>query len=275
MTLYMEQELRKRKLSVSDVLKIAAADGIPSVDVIGVSGKAIRAYQTAMQQTGVGVYCYISYVSMFRSEASILKTLDRTMQNAKALGAKLNMIVPYLPIIDNRKACKLGRDRTLNKLVDGFRLAVRKGREYGLTVCFETTPQEDIRLSGIEDCRFVLERVPELGLVFDTANMLPHGDETLAYYEALKAHIVHVHLKDVALTEAEPSIFPDERTADGKRMQCAVFGEGVIPVREVYRRMIADGYKGRFAIEYMRPKRGDCTADEHTICLEKHLTAIQ
>ena len=34
----------------------------------------------------------------------------------------------------------------------------------------------------------MLERVPGLGLVFDTANMLPHGDDTLTYYEALKEH---------------------------------------------------------------------------------------
>ena len=275
MTLYMEPELRTRKMSVAEVLQTASAEGIPDIDVIGIKGKAIDAYRAAMAETGVGIYCYISYVSMFGNEASITKALDSTMKNAAALGAELNMIVPYLPIIDNRKARKHGREWTLHKLVEGFRIAVRKGVEYGLKVCFETTPQEDIRLSGIDDCRFVLENVPGLGLVFDTANMLPHGDETLAYYEALKDHIVHVHLKDVSLAEAKPSIFPDERTPDGRRMQCVAFGEGVIPVKEVYDRMIQDGYKGRFAIEYARPKNGLCSREEHLVHLKKHLAAIE
>ena len=81
------------------------------------------------------------------------------MRVAKDLGAEFFMIVPYYPVIDNRKAQKSGKQKTLDQLVSGFALAVEKGKEYGLKVCFETTPQEDIRLSGIEDCRYVLVRV--------------------------------------------------------------------------------------------------------------------
>ena len=274
MTLNFRRELVRKTMTVEDVLRLAADEQIPYVDILALDRKAIPAYQSAMAKTGVKLCCYISTISLFPGEASQRKSLGKNMSAARELGAALFMIVPYYPILDNRKARKNGRQWTLDRLVSGFALAVEKGKEYGLKVCFETTPQEDIRLSGIEDCRYVLERVPGLGLVFDTANMLPHGDDTLTYYEALKEHIVHVHLKDVALSEAPRSIFPDERTADGRRMQCVPFGEGVIPVTEVYLRMLADGYTGCFAIEYARPKHELCTAEEHRENLARHLAAL-
>lgn len=275
MTLNLRRELTKKIMTVEDTLRLAANEQIPCVDILGVQGRAIPAYQFAMAKTGVKVCCYISTLSLFSGEKSLRKSLEKNMNVARELGAALFMIVPYYPVLDNHKARKNGRQWTLDQLVSGFALAVEKGKEYGLKVCFETTPQEDIRLSGIEDCRYVLERVPGLGLVFDTANMLPHGDDTLAYYEALKEYIVHVHLKDVALSEAPRSLFPDERAADGRRMRCVPFGEGVIPVKEIYHRMLADGYTGHFAIEYARPKLELCTTEEHRQNLEKHLVALE
>lgn len=117
----------------------------------------------------------------------------------------------------------------------------------------------------------MLDRVPQLGLVFDTANMLPHGDETLAAYEALKDRIIHVHLKDVALLNERPSLFQREVAADGRLMKATLFGQGVIPVKEVYDRMVADGYTGTFAIEYIRPKEAYCSCQEHSDHLRSFL----
>lgn len=271
MTFGMAKDIARKAMTLQDTLKLAADAGIPCVDVMRVAAKSVPEYKAAMAATDVNVCCYISYISFFAREKAICATLDRDMAVARDLGAKLFMIVPYYMLIDNRKAKKLGRERVLEIMVRGFRLAVHKGKEYGLKVCFETTPAEEIRLSGIDDCRYVLEQVPELGLVFDTANMLPHGDETLAAYEALKRHIVHVHLKDVALEDAKPALFPDERAADGRLMRGAVFGQGMIPVKEVYARMLRDGYTGQFAIEYVRPTDKACTMQDHMPQLKLHL----
>ena len=275
MTMNLAKELIRGSMTVEDTLRLAAEEGIPYVDVIRVSPKELGVYQKAMTATGVKVYCYICYVSLFSEEKTIRKALEKELCIARSLQAKKVMIVPYYPVVDHRKAKKLGREQTLETLVRGFQIAVAMGREYGLDVCFETTPQEDIRLSGTEDCRYVLERVPGLGLVLDTANMLPHGDEPLTAYEALKKYIVHVHLKDVTLHKARPSPFPDERSADGRRMQLVAIGDGVIPVREIYRRMLVEGYEGVFSIEYARPKNGICTLQEHAEQIKKHLSLLK
>lgn len=271
MTFNLAKDFRKKTMTVQDSLKLAADAGVPYVDVMRVDAKCVSEYQAAMAATGVQICCYISCISFFAKENAICDALNRDMAVARELNAKLFMIVPYYMVIDNRKAKKLGRERVLELMVRGFRLAVEKGKQYGLKVCFETTPAEEIRLSGTEDCRYVLDRVPGLGLAFDTANMLPHGDETLTAYEMLKEHTVHVHLKDVALLEAKPSLLPDERAADGRLMKGTVFGQGVIPIKDVYERMVKSGYNGVFAIEYMRPSNRPCTLLEHKDELARYL----
>lgn len=269
MTIGMMKELVRKTMTVRDTFQVALDSGIRYVDVGWVKAKQVPEYREALSGTGVEVYCYISTISFLAKEKAIRRALERDMAIAGELGAKLFMIVPYNLFFDCRKARKLGRTAVLERMVHGFRLAVEMGKACGLQVCFETTPEESVRLSGTEDCRYVLEQVPELGLVFDTANMLPHGDDPLESYEALKNRIIHVHLKDVALVDAKPSLFEPEVAADGRLMRAGAFGKGVIPVKEIYDRMRTDGYTGIFAIEYIRPKAECCSPKEH----ENHLKA--
>lgn len=275
MTLNLAKELRSGRLSLAEGLRLAAEAGIPAVDPIRVSKKEIPGWQAAMAETGVRVHCLIAYVSLFAGDRAIRRAVKAELETARTLGAELLMLVPYLPVLDQRRAQKLGREKTLEQLVRGFRLAVELGEGCGVKVCFEMTPQEEIRLSGTEDCLAVLRQVPGLGLVFDTANMLPHGDEPLAALEALRPYIVHVHLKDVALVQAPPLPFLEERSADGRRMQLVPAGDGEIPVAELYHRLLKDGYTGSFAIEYARPESGACSFDRHAAWLEKQLLALE
>ena len=53
--------------------------------------------------------------------------------------------------------------------------------------------------------------------------------------------------------------------------EAAVWGQGIIPVREVYERMIGDGYQGVFAIEYVHPEKSPCGMAEHKAQLQKFL----
>ena len=53
-------------------------------------------------------------------------------------------------------------------------------------------------------------------------------------------------------------------------MNCCLWGEGVIPLDEIYARMKRDGYTGRFAIEYAHPAGAQPLAI-HQAQLEKQL----
>lgn len=159
----------------------------------------------------------------------------------------------------------------METMIKGFRIAVQEGAEFGMPVCFELTPHDELCLSGAEDCLRVLHAVDGLGLVFDTANMLSHGDNPVSAYEALKEHIVHVHLKDVALKDMERGSAYLERCKDGRVMQCVVWRKGVIPIDELCHRLISDGYSGLFAIEYTRPDSILCGLDKHRAHLRQFL----
>lgn len=269
MTFPFDMEIYKKKMTFADVLRVAANSGLRFVDIQGISSKKVPEYKTAIADTGVHIYCYIATISFFEEKNKILKQLEEEMQTAVALGATLFMIVPYKAMIDTRKAKRMGRSGTLNTMVKGFQLAVETGKKYSLTVCVETTPQDCICLSGTDDCKYVLERVSGLGLVFDTANMLPHGDNPLEAYEQLKQHIVHVHLKDVALKKPGFALWELELDNHGNQMECVVYGNGVIPVRELYERMLKDGYNGIFTLEYARPWNKVCDIETHVKQVQK------
>ena len=69
-------------------------------------------------------------------------------------------------------------------MISGFQTAVAEGKKRGLTVCFETTPHDELALSSAKDCGTVLNAVNGLKLVFDTANMLPAGEAPLTKRKA-------------------------------------------------------------------------------------------
>ena len=275
MTFNMNLDVLLKKMTIRDTFELARGERIPYVDLMQLTEKAVPRYLAAMQETGVKVCCYVGSVSFFSGEAQLRLHLREALKTAQMLSAQRLMIVPYSGMRDLRRARRMGREQVLKTLIEGFQIAVQEGAAAGIPVCFETTPHDELCLSGAEDCLCVLRAVDGLGLVFDTANVLPHGDDPLTAYEALKAFIVHVHLKDVALKESRSKSTLLERSKDGRLMSCTVWGEGVIPIAELYRRLIAEGYSGCFAIEYNHPAGFLCGPDEHLAHLRLFWHALE
>ena len=265
-------DMMKGTMSVQDVFELTARKGFSRVDVLGIDESLQDLCRAAIDSTGVSVYCFIANLNFFQSQEEIQKDLRSRLGVAKALDAKLFMVVPYNDDSQLAEALARGKSDVQQCMVDGFRLAVEMAKEYGLTVCFETTPHDSFALSGTEDCKYVLDQVPGLGLVFDTANMLPHGEETLESYEALKDRIIYVHLKDVALEPMDPVKPLVEHTKDGQLMRGVVWGEGVIPVKKVASRLLQDGFTGPFALEYAHP--GIFTTEAHEAQLDKFMAYL-
>lgn len=274
MTFTLDIDVAMKKMSVKECMLLAQNAEIPFVDVQHLSEKSFQAYRQAAQETGVKPCCYIVRVSFFsKTEDKIRRELEKHLRQAVVLGARLLMIVPLDVTKDEKVCAKLGKEQVRQKLKQHFAMAVQMAEGSGIRVCFETTPQDYSCLSGTEDCHWVLEQVPGLGLVYDTANMLPHGDDPIAYYEALKSYIVHTHVKDVITVKPtwKDRLIPGEWTKDGKIMKCCIFGEGVIPLKEILRRMEADGYTGAYAWEYCHPEKYPASYAQHTQRIQPHI----
>lgn len=279
MTFTLDIDVAMKKMTVKNCLTLAKNERIPYVDVMNNPPEArVKEYVAASRETGVKPLCFIGSVSFFSNdEAKIKQTLSRHLQSAAELGAKLYMIVPMNAQKDEKVCAKLGKTEVRNRLKKYFSLAVKLAEGSGIKVCFETTPQDYTCLSGTADCRWILEQVPGLGLVYDTANMLPHGDDPLEYYEALKGYMIHTHVKDVALTKAtwKDKLFRAERAKGGEVMKCCIFGEGVIPLKEILTRMERDGYQGTFALEYSHPEKYPADFAVNTQRLKKHMAFFE
>jgi len=275
MTFPMALDLLIGRMRVADTLLLAKNADIPYVDLMAVSKKKLHLYQQAIKQTNVHVCCYIASMSFLEEEDIVKAQIQSGIETAMALQAKMLMIVPYSGAKELMLARTMTEQDVRQKMIDGFRLAVQRGRQKGISICFETTPHPELHLSGTADCKMVLDSVPNLGLVFDTANMLPAGDDPVDSYEKLKKYIVHVHLKDVALRIGKQPSKYAECSHDGKVMQCVVWGTGVIPVGDIYHRMLKDGYQGSFAIEYVHPKGLVCGISKHQEQLDKFLCSTE
>lgn len=271
MTFPMALDVLLGKMRVADTLQLAKNAGIPYVDLMGINQKKLALYQQAIVQTNVRVCCYIASVSFFEEKNTMKKQIVHGLETAAALQAEMLMIVPYSGEKDLIQARTMDDQAVRKKMIDGFRLAVHMGEQKAIPVCFETTPRPELHLSGTKDCKKVLDSVPGLGLVFDTANMLPAGDDPLEAYKELKSYIVHVHLKDVALKSSKRPPKSAECSHDGKIMRCVVWGTGVIPVGDIYHRLLEDGYHGNFAIEYAHPKGLVCGIRRHQEQLQHFL----
>ena len=264
-------ELAVGKLSVVQVFQAAKQSGLCQIDLMNIPSKKLSVYQAASKASGVDVCCYIEWLSFFVPRQALENAIRQAAEKAKQLQAKHLMIVPYKGLSDQLRARSMGRKAVLQAMCRGFQLAVELCRREGVSVCFENTPHTELCLSASADCKAVLDAVPGLGFVFDTANMLPAGEDTLTAYTMLKPYINYVHLKDVTLSRGRAFSRYAEHTADGRAIRFAVWGDGIIPLEALVQNMLADGYTGDFALEYARPGAPLCGMAQHMEQLARHL----
>lgn len=277
MTFDMAQDIILSKLNTEKVLQIAQNTGLRYIDPMNLSEKTAKKYASLMKKYPVKVYCYIAQCSMLRSQEAIQAQVRESLHTAQILGAKLLMLVPVNVAADRGKAKKMGRKRVIEAMVTGFRTAVKTADETNIRICLETTPHDFSCCSGTEDCEQILKAVPGLGLVFDTANMMVHGDNPLSCYERLKGYIIYAHLKDIRITGKNilDKLIGGEYLPDGSHMQGVIPGEGCVPLKEIVVRMEADGYTGSYAIEYRRPSGLAVGVEGHSAQVRKALNFLE
>ncbi len=264
-------------MSAEKIFRWVSENGVPYLDVMNLSDREVEKYCGLMEKYPVKIKCYIGSCSMLQDSTQIYNKVSQHLDTAKKLRAGILMLVPVDPAKDVGKAKKMGHDRVLEKMIEGFRIAVRTAEGSKIQIGLETTPQDYSCCSGCEDCKSILEAVPGLGLIYDTANMLPHGDTSILYYESLKKYIIHVHLKDITIEKRNwiNKIWGREVLPDGSFMNGVLPGTGIIPIEDIRKRLEKDGYEGGYAIEYRRPKKVIANLKDHTKQLQKVLGYLE
>lgn len=258
----MVRDFKEGKMDFEDVCRIASQNQIrymdlmePEVDIYG-----IDKVKEGLNKYGLKVSCVLSFISMItEEEKEIKRRVRKALEMTSALSCGLLMIVPMLEN-ETEKNAKISREDKVSLTEKYLRQAAEEAAAYGIKICIESIPTCELPLSSYEECLYLLERIPGLGLVYDTANMIPAGEDTEAYYEKLKKYICHVHVKDVRYTDGGL-----DKCRDGRYLACCKWGEGIIPLKSVMERLKADHFQGVCAIEYVVPEEVGVYPNEYQL----------
>ncbi len=183
---------------------------------------------------------------------SILEPMDKDMAEVeraiprmKALGTKYVRIMSYAVLRDRDAS-----DQLVDERVDRLRRVVDRFAEEGLEALHENCA--NYGGMGYPYTLELVEKVPGMKLIFDTANPAttldrtkpaPHPPQSAwEFYQNVREHIVHVHIKDGKFLKDNPdSVFED---AD-----YVWPGEGDGAVKEIVADLINTGYEGGLSIE--------------------------
>ena len=252
LTFSILRDAMKKTVDADLICRIIKEAGYDEADMMEFEFRAYgkEALLKALQKYEVRLGCLTIAAPFYSDPEGVEAYYTRNLELAKEAGARLIMVIPGGG--DDKPFCgKMTRQEMLDLAVRHFQKACAMAKPYGIQIGFENTPQDFKPLASAEDVRYVLDRVPDLGLIFDTGNFRVadvHADE-MAIYEQLKDRIIRFHLKDVRVGD-----FPQgERCVSGDYIIPVPTGSGVIPICALIRRSQEDGFEGVYAMEYAAP----------------------
>lgn len=215
-----------RELGLTHI-ELRAADG---VNVSDFTGEKLREVKEKLQAAGVKVSSIGSPIGKIGIEEEFgphLEKLKRTLEIQKELDAPyLRMFSFYLP--EDRDP---GEFR--GEVMDRVGQMVEEAKSWDAVLLHEN--EKKIYGDNAARCKELLDTFygPHFKGVFDFANFVEVGQETLPAYELLKPYIEYVHIKDALM--AEKKVVPA--------------GKGDGHVREILSDLIGGGWKGFLSLE--------------------------
>ncbi|MBQ9117361.1 MAG: sugar phosphate isomerase/epimerase [Clostridia bacterium] len=241
------------------VLESAEKCGYEAIDLRGLSGvmktddipelqpENIEATRAAIRERGKKLIC-IGTSCSFHDPAKHPAALEEG-KNAIDLCARLG--VPFIRVFGNniksadgkveaeavikgiRELCKYAdvlRERYLENAEDAV-----KNRYNRIFVLLEVHGDFNRASVLLPVCQAL--RDESFGVIWDFAHSERAGEDPREFWDALKPYIMHTHVKD------------HKREADGGRTLCHV-GDGDIPITDMVKMMLSDGYDGYFTLEH-------------------------
>jgi len=160
--------------------------GIAAIELRGVDGENIsdisietaNSIKARLDDAGIAVS---SIGSKYGKEAFDFEAFKNTVAVAKILeAAYIRMFSFYEGSQEERFAA--------------VRAMAEYAKSHGVICCHEN--EKGIYGDTPERCLELLQAVPELGCVFDFANFMECGCDTMEAYQLLKSHITYFHIKD-------------------------------------------------------------------------------
>jgi len=128
------------------------------------------------------------------------------------------------------------QDAVTKNVIKGLRILCEYARGKSVNVLLEIHGNFD----RLETVMPVVEKVkdcPEFGIIWDIEHSYKvYEDKWPVFYEGIKPWVRHTHFKDVIKT--------------GDKFEICIPGDGVVPMGDIYRTLVADGYQGWYSLEW-------------------------
>ena len=176
-------------------------NGFGFLEIRNLDGKNVTALTTAearelartLEDNGLKVWSMGSPIGKIKIDDDFAAHMDlyrHTLDLAGEFGVRnIRLFSFFMP---KDKAPEAFRSLVLERMAAFAAVA----REYGVTACHEN--EKGIYGDTAARCLEIHEAVPELKAVFDPANYVQCGQDTLQAWEMLKTHVHYMHIKDCA-----------------------------------------------------------------------------
>lgn len=221
--------------------------GIDGVNVHELSGEDFESAADRLDESGLKVVEFGSLIGNWAKPISTdfditLGEIDRAIPRMKRLGTKLVRIMSYAQEAWGEEQNEEERFRRLREIVNRFKAE-------GIVAAHENCMNWG-GFSAEHSLRLIAE-VPDLKLIYDTGNPVFQLDRSRQqadgnfpwqsawdFYQAVKPHLCHVHIKDC-----------HNPTAEGVEPVYVQPGEGQAEVRRILKDLQKSDYDGYVAIE--------------------------
>lgn len=196
---------------------------------------------------GMMVSSIYNFFDFVHEDKSTCENKYRAMlETAAYFGADKVLCVPGF-ITDNEimEECRKIVCQRLNEMC-------MTAKEYGITVTLEDFDDIKSPCCTTEGLLYFMENTDGLKYTFDTGNFCYCLEDAHKAYDVLKKYIVHVHCKDRSydIANADKNKTNGKADLSGAVMYPAEVCEGIIGIDQLIKKLLADGYTGRFAIEH-------------------------
>ena len=211
--------------SLADQIKAMQENGIGllelrSIDKLNVTkftNEQVKEYKKQLDDAGIGVWSIGSPIGKVKIEDDFNIDLDlckRTIEIANMFEAKSLRMFSFYGTNGEEKY----RDTVMERLAK----YVEAAKGSGVTLCHEN--EKGIYGDIAVRCLEIHKNIPELKCVFDPANFVQCGQDTLEAWEMLEPYVFYGHIKD---SLADGSIVPP--------------GKGIGHLREYLPKFVAKG----------------------------------
>lgn len=197
-------------------LEARMVDGKSFVDCTVEEARAIKAKLDAHDLRVWSIGSPLGKIDVTAPMEPHLDYLKHTLELAEVMGSeRIRMFSFFIPKDEDPA---IYRDEVMDRL----NRMVEVARGTGVKLCHEN--EKGIYGENAARCRDILDTIPELGGIFDPANFIQCGQDTLEAWDLLADRIDYFHVKDCL--------------EGGKVVPC---GKGVGHVPEIIKKFIAGG----------------------------------